>query len=64
MIILSQDSERSSRRRIARPLLFSVCRCFTGPNQAPERNDHEPSFFDGFRECFSRLFSLVVVAHL
>jgi hypothetical protein len=36
----------------------------TEPNQTPERNDHELSFGDGFRECFSRLFSLVVVAHL
>jgi hypothetical protein len=34
------------------------------PNKSPERNDHEPSFGDGFRECFSRLFSLVVVAQL
>ena len=36
----------------------------TSPNQALERNDHEPSFFDGFGGCDSRLFSLVVVAHL
>jgi len=34
------------------------------PNQALERNDHEPSVFNGFCECFSCSFSLVVVAHL
>jgi len=35
----------------------------TEPNQALERNDHELSFCDDFCECFSRLFSLVVMAH-
>jgi len=34
----------------------------TEPNQAPERNDHELSFFDGFSGCFSIVFSLVVMA--
>jgi hypothetical protein len=32
-------------------------------NQAPERNDHELSFFDGFSERFYIVFSLVVMAH-
>ena len=33
------------------------------PNQTLERNDHELSFGGGFRECCSRLLSLVVMAH-
>ena len=35
----------------------------TEPNQALERNDHEPSVFDGLGKSVSLLFSLVVVAH-
>jgi hypothetical protein len=64
MILLSQDSEPAGGRRFARQMLFSVGPYWSEPNQAPERNDHEPSFFDGFSECFSCLFSVVVVAHL
>lgn len=33
------------------------------PNQALERNDHELSFGDAFRECFLHMFSHVVMAH-
>jgi hypothetical protein len=35
----------------------------TEANQPLERNDHEPSVFDGSGKIVSHLFSLVVVAH-
>jgi hypothetical protein len=35
----------------------------TEPNQALERNDHEPSVFNGSGKSVSLLFSLVAVAH-